>query len=472
MQKINFKKLFLFLILLTSAFATIKFTAYLKQLPKPLTGEIIANDLDQIASNIVKNLPSVKTPKDVIITTEVSDRKTHLTYDIEVPIVRFEESYQNTPSPTFISFKDLQPTHRLLSYNGNFFLDNPEKGAKFKNFVLQNDHDNTVKSLLLQRLPSLPTSDTILKFNQTGVTALARQLNNYYLKHKNPLHFSSQIAPFLKSADFVHTSNEVSFHTPCQTNPSSTTLCAHSDLIKTLTHAGINIIELTGNHNNDYGPDANLASLKTYQQLGIKTFGGGKNEQDAKTPLHLSKKHTNLTLLGYNYSTSTKANGQGAATNHPGANIYDYQTAKTDIQTAKSKGNIVIVSIQFFECFSYPANQAEMPSCDKPIANQTQFFRQFIDLGADIVIGTQAHQPQTFEIYKNKPLFYGLGNLFFDQTYWPGTTRSLILSHYFYQNQHLQTKITPTFYDRTYQTKLMPEQDKNDFLNRLLQSKP
>ena len=113
-----------------------------------------------------------------------------------------------------------------------------------------------------------------------------------------------------------------------------------------------------------------------------------------------------------------------------------------------------------------------MPECDAPISGQTAFFRHLIDLGADIVIGTQAHQPQTYELYNEKPIYYGLGNLFFDQIYWPGTTRSLILTHYFVNGKYLQTRLTPTIYDSNFQPTLMNEEAAQVFLTRLLQSQP
>jgi poly-gamma-glutamate synthesis protein (capsule biosynthesis protein) len=87
-----------------------------------------------------------------------------------------------------------------------------------------------------------------------------------------------------------------------------------------------------------------------------------------------------------------------------------------------------------------------------------------------MVVGTQAHQPQTYEIYNGKPIFYGLGNLFFDQTYWPGTTRSIILTHYFIDGKYVQTRITPTVYDTSFQTRLMTEEESVAFLTRLQQS--
>ena len=93
-----------------------------------------------------------------------------------------------------------------------------------------------------------------------------------------------------------------------------------------------------------------------------------------------------------------------------------------------------------------------------------------VDMGADIILGTQAHQPQTFEIYKGKFIYYGTGNLFFDQTYWPGTERSIVFSHYFYNGKLLQTRLSPTVYDLSYQPHLMDTTDAEQFIARLVKA--
>jgi poly-gamma-glutamate synthesis protein (capsule biosynthesis protein) len=95
-----------------------------------------------------------------------------------------------------------------------------------------------------------------------------------------------------------------------------------------------------------------------------------------------------------------------------------------------------------------------------------------IDLGADVVVGTSAHQTQTFEKYGNGVIYYGLGNLFFDQVWWPGTTRSLILSHYFYNGKLLQTKLVPTIYDSNMQTRLLDADTTKWFIERLVKARP
>lgn len=48
--------------------------------------------------------------------------------------------------------------------------------------------------------------------------------------------------------------------------------------------------------------------------------------------------------------------------------------------------------------------------------------RNFIDAGADFVIGHHPHVVQSFEIYNGKPIFYSLGNFVFDQ-YWSTETQ-------------------------------------------------
>lgn len=48
-----------------------------------------------------------------------------------------------------------------------------------------------------------------------------------------------------------------------------------------------------------------------------------------------------------------------------------------------------------------------------PNKGQKSFGRKLIDLGVDLVIGNHPHKVQYFEVYKGKPLYYSLGNLYF-----------------------------------------------------------
>ena len=197
--------------------------------------------------------------------------------------------------------------------------------------------------------------------------------------------------------------------------------------------------------------------------------GGGKTAEEAAKPLDISEKGNRITFFAYNLST-----GGATYDNTPGANQYYEESAASEIAEAKARGDIVIVDVQYYECSAY-ASEYEDETCDyanSAAGDQVGFFRHLIDLGADIVVGTSAHQPQTYELYGNGEIYYGLGNLFFDQVWWPGTTRSLALEHYFYNNKLVQTHIAPTIYDNSMQTRLMDEESSKWFLTRLKNKRP
>ncbi len=54
--------------------------------------------------------------------------------------------------------------------------------------------------------------------------------------------------------------------------------------------------------------------------------------------------------------------------------------------------------------------QAEMT---EPLECVSQFAHEAIDAGADLVVGHGSHTVLGIEIYRGRPIFYGLGNFFF-----------------------------------------------------------
>lgn len=373
----------------------------------------------------------------------------------------------DNPSLNIIPIQTLSSNNKLLSLNSQYYLDTFNSGALFDFVHLSGDQEDVVKitTLFSSQLTDLPDRDDILSLAQTGVTALARGMYSKLRSVGDASYFTVNLANFFNQFDYKHTSNESSFSTSANAN----NICAAPAMIDVITSLDFNIIELTGNHNLDCGDNDALSTLDTYARLDIDIVGGGANAEAAAQPLEIDSKDTHLTILAYNYST-----GGYTLDQTPGANFFTLEKATTDIRTAKERGDFIIVDVQYFECNAYD-NTAEDATCDYANAtegDQISFFRQLIDLGANIVVGTAAHQPQAFEQYNNGLIFYGLGNLFFDQSWWPGTTRSLILVHYFLNNNLIQTRIVPTIYDSNYQTKLMDNKTAEWFIERLNRARP
>lgn len=366
-----------------------------------------------------------------------------------------------------IKIGDLDFKQKLLSINGDYYLDTFNSGAVFNIITFESEkYDEEIKPLVFEHFSKdFPTKDKVLTLAQTGVTALSRGMNAKLYNVGNAEYFAENIKDFLSSFDLTHTSNESSFTDYATTR----NICSDKRFINTLLSIGLDIVELTGNHNQDCGDQAARETIDTYIQNNIKMVGGGKTATEAAVPLEINEKDNGVTMLAYNQST-----GGATYDNTPGANQYYEDVAAANIRDAKERGDLVIVDIQYYECNAY-ASTYEDPACDyanSSAGNQVGFFRHLIDLGADIVVGTAAHQPQTFELYGNGVIYYGLGNLFFDQVWWPGTTRSLVLVHHIYQDKLLQTEIVPTVYGDEMQTRLMDEETAEWFIKRLINVKP
>lgn len=373
-----------------------------------------------------------------------------------------------------IQAKDLTYKYKLLKYNGKYFLDD-KKGAITFSLSL-NSEDKFLVDVVKKNLDSLKTHEydfqNIGKLNQTGVTAITRALAKKIEDVGDYGYPAKQVGSFLKDADLTHVSNEISFVPGCIPTDGMR-FCSHINYLKTLKDSGVDIVELTGNHNNDYGSIYNTQTISTYEKLGWKYFGGGKDIDDASKILYVDSKGTKLAFIGYDYYDTMQGTGALATKSHAGANTYSEKKLASDIKTAKAKADIVIVDFQFQECYSYPQDFGLYPICYKPLSapDQKGVFRKASELGADIVVGTQAHQPQTYEIYKGKMIFYGLGNLFFDQARWPGTKHGLILTHYYLNGKYLQTKITTTNYDGNLQTYISKGSERTFLLNLLKQAR-
>lgn len=434
------------------------------------------DELDPGEVELIKKIftDDVELDKDVSITTRNTDEYPDLKegeyiYNITVPVTEFGDprvDRNEFDEVEVISLDELDFTKKLLSVDGEYYLDTFDKGAYYQVITFDSERfEEEIKPLVDESFNKpWPSKDKVLTFAQTGVTALSRRMNQKLVEvGGDTTYFSQNIADFLKSFDITHTSNESSF----SEFASAENICSDTRFIDTLVDIGLDVVELTGNHNQDCGDEAAEETIDMYAANNIKIVGGGKTAEEAAMPLEIAEKGNQITFLAYNLST-------GGATDDdtPGANQYIEEDVISDIASAKAKGDLVIVDVQYYECSAY-ASEYEDATCDyadSAAGDQIGLFRHLIDLGADIVVGTSAHQPQTYELYGDGVIYYGLGNLFFDQAWWPGTTRSLVLAHYFYNGKLLQTKVVPTVYDENYQTRIMESPEW--YLNRLISVMP
>ncbi|MCK4800731.1 MAG: CapA family protein, partial [Anaerolineales bacterium] len=117
---------------------------------------------------------------------------------------------------------------------------------------------------------------------------------------------------------------------------------------------------------------------------------------------------------------------------YPGAVACDFNKMTEQIKSLREEGYLPIATFQHFEYYTYTAQPDQIRDADK-----------LTQAGAVIVSGSQAHQPQGFEIKENAFIHHGLGNLFFDQIYEipPNTATAFIDRHIFYDGKHISTEL-------------------------------
>lgn len=176
-------------------------------------------------------------------------------------------------------------------------------------------------------------------------------------------------------------------------------LTTNENSLNLIKYLGFNVVTLANNHFFDYGQDAVENTIRCLDSSGIKHVGGGKNISDAKKTLFLEKNGETLAIINaceHEFSIATDEHG-GSYGVDPVQIFYDIQNAK------KSADYILVVIHGGHEYFQLPSIRMQ------------EWYRFFVDSGADAVINHHQHCFSGMEVYKNKPIYYGLGNFFFDK---------------------------------------------------------
>lgn len=261
----------------------------------------------------------------------------------------------------------------------------------------------------------------------SGVTALTRA-TAYQMEIGGILAPGQVVGEVLKTADIAHVSNEVSFASDCPyPNPiGGTTFCSREAYFELLTSLGIDVVELTGNHVNDWGTDALLHSLDLYAEAGMEVFGGGADAEAAQQPALFSHNGNKIAFVGCNPVGPAYA---WAGPAKPGARPCD-ATFAAQIGQLAAEGYLVIATLQYHEFYHYAAT-----------AQQRIDFAALAEAGAAAVSGSQGHHAQGFAFVDGAFIHYGLGNLFFDQMDRLGTRQTFVDTYVFYNGRLLTVQL-------------------------------
>ena len=295
----------------------------------------------------------------------------------------------------------------------------------------------------------------ITTYTHTGVTAITRSTGTV-LNAKGIDFYLANILPFFKNRELVHISNEVSNQDACVYETMKMKFATKTEHFEILNRLKANIVELTGNHNLDVGQQPYLNSLKWYNDHNMKYFGGGASPAEANKPLIIElKDNRKIAWIGFNELCPL---GE-CADKKMGANRYVEAKAKKLIDSLRNevKVDYILACVQYGEVDSY-----------SPTSNQKKISQKLIDFGADVILGSQAHQAQEIALYKGKVIFYALGNFMFDQIHRLGVRQAFFLEGYFYNGKIIQFQPVYTFMNKDRQPTLAKDSEKLEIQKAIL----
>ncbi len=309
--------------------------------------------------------------------------------------------------------------------------------------------------------------DKLTRITLSGTTALAR--------HTLPAidaigveRAVSGIRDYALRSDYFHITNEASLAPGCPTLDTIGYAGSNNSMCMKPAHAAIfdlldvDVVDLTGNHINDFGYEPLLHTLEYFEQRDMALVGGGRDPQAAREALILEHKGSRIGWIAcndigpaYAYASDDPNSRFGQ---RPGAAPCDRNWLRETLAVLASQVDLVLMTVQYreFERFT-------------PTDGQKFDYRTFAEWGADIVVGTAEHKPMTFEFYPTNRgetafIHYGLGNLFFDQLLW-GNRRFFLDTLYIYDGRLLSVEVFPGIIDERARPRLLTGEDRFNFLH-------
>ena len=210
--------------------------------------------------------------------------------------------------------------------------------------------------------------------------------------------------------------------------------------IEGIRNSGIDIVSLANNHIMDYTGPALQDTLNALDGAGVLHAGAGMTEEEAGKPVETTVNGVSVAFFSW---TDIIPENYLAFGDQPGVvsarmNLDD---ACRRVREAKETHDIVIVAIHWgIEYQDYISDEIQRTPA-----------HQFMEAGADIVLGNHPHVPEGIEFYQGSLIAYAHGNCVFRQDPAKGYTHeSYIMDFTVTQDGISDLVVTPLYLSDEY----------------------
>jgi len=262
--------------------------------------------------------------------------------------------------------------------------------------------------------PIIEYKETKVTFLAVGDMMMSRGVNSIIARTNDPLRPFSGLVELLDSTDF----NFGNLESPISGSdkpgpPHSLVFNTPIRNVEGLKRYKFKVLNLANNHALDQRAAGLENTRKVLAENEITYLGVGADLSEAWKPKIITVNGLKLGFLGASYAS---VNDGGVARNNLVARIEDTEYLKNSLESLKKDADFIVVTMH-----------AGVEYVRQPHQPQIDFAHAAIDYGADLVIGAHPHWIQIIEKYKDKYIFYSLGNFIFDQEWSQDTKEGLVL---------------------------------------------
>ena len=268
---------------------------------------------------------------------------------------------------------------------------------------------------------------------------------------------SEELIKIMQNADVFCLNNEFTYSLDGEKLAGkSYTFRANPTRVEVLSQMGVDVVTLANNHSFDYGSQSLLDTLDTLEGEEIKYFGAGRNLKEAMEPVYFSVDGKTIAFVGASRAEKNIKTPQATETEPGILRCYETELFLETIKEAKENADFVLAYVHWGTEYSYELEEVQLTTG-----------KEYLDAGADVIIGAHSHCLQGMEYYKDKPIIYSLGNFWFNGK----TLDTMLLELRFYGDDlggNLDVKIVPAIQEG-YVTKIVKDEDEKSRIYNFLE---
>lgn len=304
-----------------------------------------------------------------------------------------------------------------------------------------------------------PTELPLTTLLFTGVIVPARCVQAAIDARSDPDYPYAEVRPLIQAADLsIGTLNAtISDYPPRMGCVRTYVLVGGAKNADALADAGFDAMSVATNHIKNCGltncgDRAFFETLENLQRVGIASVGAGENLKEAEKPLVLTVNGVRFGIVSLGQIEQLAFAGD----TQPGIAILTEESLRRAIASAREISDVVI---------AMPHWGPE----DVPVPNWSQrsLAQAAVEAGADLVVGNHTHVVQAVQEIQGVPVFYGLGNFVFDQTWALDHMQGVILRVNFKGKEIIDYELIPTHVDGDGTVHLAGPEEAGQILERI-----